>query len=66
MHDESLTIDAAARMLQIEPATIQAWLDRGLPHTLDSEGTIHIQRHDLDAFLAQEGQGVARDAATET
>ena len=66
MHDEWLTIDAAAQMLQIEPATVRRWIDRGLPHTTEADGGIRIRRSDLDAFLAQEGQGTARDAATET
>lgn len=65
MQNEQLTIDAAAQLLQIDPTTIQAWLERGLPYTSDTNGTIVIQRGDLDSFLAREGQGVTRDAATE-
>jgi hypothetical protein len=65
MQNEQLTIDAAAQLLQIDPTTIQAWLERGLPYTADANGTIVIQRGDLDSFLAREGQGVTRDAATE-
>jgi hypothetical protein len=66
MQDERLTIDAAAQLLQIEPATVQAWLERGLLYASDDDGAISIQRRDLDSFLAQEGQGVTRDTATET
>ena len=66
MQDESLTIQAAAELLQVEPATVEEWLDRGLRHTRDTEGTARIQRSDLNDFLSREGQGVARDAATET
>ena len=65
MQNEALTIDAAAQLLQVDPTTIQAWLDRGLPYTSDADGGILIQRGDLDSFLAREGQGVTRDAATE-
>jgi hypothetical protein len=65
MEDERLTIEAASELLQIEPATIEAWLKRGLRYGNDSDGTTLILRSDLDAFLAQEGQGASRDAATE-
>ena len=64
MHDEYLTIEEVSALLQNEAQTIRAWLERGLPHTEDG-GVIRIKRSDLDAFLAQEGQGQARDAATE-
>ena len=66
MREELLTIDSAAQMLQIEPATVRRWLERGLRHDVEPDGDIRIRRDDLDAFLAQEGQGQARDAATET
>lgn len=64
MLDEYLTIEQAARLLQIDTFTVEHWISRGLPHT-EEHGTIKIKRSDLDAFLQQEGQGRARDAATE-
>ena len=63
--DEALTLDEAARMLQIEAATVRDWLDQGLAHRTASDGTIYIRRSELDTFLAQSGQGQARDAASE-
>ena len=63
--DEALTLDEAARMLQIETTTVRDWLERGLAHRTASDGTIYIRRSELDAFFAQSGQGQARDAATE-
>lgn len=66
MEQERLTIQAAAEMMQVEAATVEKWLTRGLRATQSADGTILIQRQDLDEFLKREGQGVARDAATET
>ncbi|HNP71059.1 MAG TPA: helix-turn-helix domain-containing protein [Kouleothrix sp.] len=66
MYEEWLTLEDAARMLQIEAATVRAWLGEGLAHVEDPDGGVRIQRRDLDAFLAQLGQGAARDAASET
>ncbi len=63
MTDEVLTLDEAVVLLQTKADTIQAWIERGLPTVQRDDGTIGIRRSDLDAFLAQEGQGVARDAA---
>ena len=62
--DEYLTIEEVSRLVQSEPSSVRAWLERGLAHTED-EGVVRIKRSDLDAFLAGEGQGMARDAATE-
>ena len=66
MKQQSLTIQAAAELLQVEAATVEEWLKRGLRATRGADGMILIQRQDLDEFLKREGQGVARDAATET
>lgn len=62
--DEYLTIEEVSRLVQSEPSSVRAWLERGLAHTED-EGAVKIKRSDLDAFLARENQGQAHDAATE-
>ncbi len=64
MPDEYLTIEQAARLLQIDTFTVEHWINRGLP-SVEEDGTIKIKRSDLDAFLQKEGQGRTRDAATE-
>lgn len=66
MTRDLLTIEEAAVLLQTKATTIQDWIERGLPTVQRDDGTPGIRRADLDAFLAQEGQGSARDAATET
>ena len=66
MEHESLTVQAAAEMVQVEPETVEEWLKRGLRATRDADGMVRIDRGDLDDFLNREGQGVARDAASET
>jgi hypothetical protein len=64
--DELLTIEAVAELVQVEPETVQAWLGRGLGHQRQRDGLIVIRRAELDAWLASEGQGRSRDAASET
>jgi hypothetical protein len=64
--DELLTIEAVAELVQVEPETVEAWMRRGLGHQRQPDGAIAIRRADLDSFLASEGQGRARDAASET
>lgn len=65
MESELLTIDEAAHMLNIGRETVERWIERGLPVTREADGEQLVARADLDAFLAQEGQGHVRDAATE-
>jgi len=64
MQNEYLTIKEITDLLLIEEPTVRAWLRRGLAHT-DEDGIVRVKRSDLDAFLAREGQGQARDAASE-
>ena len=63
MQEDYLTIAEVSTLVQVEEATVRAWLERGLPHTTDGE-VVRIKRGDLDAFLAQQGQGQAHDAAS--
>jgi excisionase family DNA binding protein len=65
MDQELLTIDEAAHMLNIGRETVERWIERGLPAARDADGELRIGRAELDAFLTREGQGRARDAATE-
>ena len=62
MQDEQLTIEEIADLVQIEQDTVRAWFARGLAHT-EHDGVALVRKSDLDAFLAREGQGQARDAA---
>ncbi len=65
MSKELLTIEEAAKLLNINDETVRRWIDRDLPTVEGPAGTTQIRRSDLDAFLAREGQGRSRDAATE-
>lgn len=65
MDDRLLTVDDAALMLEIDRETVERWIARGLPAARGDDGAPRIARADLDAFLAREGQGRSRDAATE-
>jgi excisionase family DNA binding protein len=62
MHDDYLTIAEVSQLVQVDETTVRAWLERGLMHTEDG-GVIKIRQADLEAFLAQQGQGQPRDAA---
>lgn len=62
MQDEDLTIEQAARLMQIEELTVRAWMKEGLPYR-EQDGVIVIRHADLDAYLASQNQGAARDAA---
>lgn len=63
--EELLTVEQAAHLLNIGAETVERWIERGLPTLEGDEGQPLIRRGDLDAFLAEEGQGRSRDAATE-
>lgn len=65
MKEELLTIEQAARLLNIGRETVERWIERGLPTVKQEDGTQLIQRSDLDAFLVAQGQGRSRDAASE-
>ncbi|MEN9936780.1 MAG: Helix-turn-helix domain [Chloroflexota bacterium] len=64
MHNEHLTVDEAAVLLQINRQTVEMWLSEGLQHERRGDEMV-IRREDLDAFLLRNGQGVSRDAALE-
>lgn len=64
MNHELLTIDEVADLVLTDAETVRKWLARGLPAS-EQGGEPRIRRADLDAFLAREGQGQARDAAEE-
>jgi len=63
MQDDYLTIAEVSALVQVDESTVRAWLERGLAHTTDGD-VVRIKRTDLDAFLAQENQGQAHDAAS--
>jgi excisionase family DNA binding protein len=63
--EELLTVEQAAHLLNIGRETIERWIERGLPTIERDDGAQLILRADLDAFLAEEGQGRSRDAASE-
>jgi excisionase family DNA binding protein len=65
MHEELLSVEQAAHLLNIGVETVERWIERGLPTIAGDEGRQLIMRADLDAFLAEEGQGRSRDAASE-
>jgi excisionase family DNA binding protein len=65
MREELLTVEQAAHLLNISAETVERWIARGLPTLAPADGTRMIMRADLDAFLAEEGQGRSRDAASE-
>ena len=65
MHEELLTVEEAAHLLNIGAETVERWIARGLPTLERDDGAQVIRRADLDAFLAEEHQGRSRDAATE-
>jgi excisionase family DNA binding protein len=65
VNHELLTVDEAAKLLEIDAETVRRWVERGLPASGEASGDVRIARADLDAFLAREGQGRSRDAAEE-
>lgn len=65
MDNELLTVEDASLIFEIDRETVERWIERGLPVSRGSDGEPRIARADLDAFLAREGQGRSRDAATE-
>jgi excisionase family DNA binding protein len=65
LDEQLLTVEEASLILEIDRETVERWLARGLPASRGADGELRIRRADLDAFLAQEGQGRSRDAATE-
>lgn len=62
MSDEYLTIHDISALVQVGEDTVRAWLERGLAHT-GEDGEMRVRRGDLAAFLAEQDQGEARDAA---
>lgn len=62
MSDDYLTIHDISALVQVGEDTVRAWLERGLAHA-DKDGEVRVRRGDLDAFLAEQGQGAAHDAA---
>lgn len=65
MDEQLLTVEEASLILEIDRETVERWIARGLPAVTGADGEPRISRADLDAFLANEGQGRSRDAATE-
>ena len=63
MEDDYLSIAEVSALVQVDESTVRLWMERGLAHTTDGD-VGRIKHADLDAFLAQENQGQAHDAAS--